>query len=163
MKVINSNIEKLLTFTLLSGCLLLSGCSKDDDDTNIPGQPNEKNEIVLTRNVSASIPLFSATSATPPGDWLFCLADEDDNEYLIPGSAGEKKTVPTFTWIFQKATNASPIPSSTSPIRNRRKAMIWGSLSHWMPAEPSLVKMYGTKIWNCSVKEPKSGPIRSVR
>lgn len=91
MKVINSNIEKLLTFTLLSGCLLLSGCSKDDDDTDIPGQPNEKNEIVLTRNVSASIPLFSATSATPPGDWLFCLADEDDNEYLIPGSAGEKK------------------------------------------------------------------------
>ena len=58
MKVINSNIEKLLTFTLLSGCLLLSGCSKDDDDTDIPGQPNEKNEIVLTRNVSASIPLY---------------------------------------------------------------------------------------------------------
>ena len=91
MKAIYRNIGILLPLLLVSGSLLLTGCGKDDEDMDIPGQPNEENIIVLTREVSASIPLFSANSVTPPGDWLFCLADKDGKEYLVPGSAGEKK------------------------------------------------------------------------
>ena len=87
----NKNIERLLVLAFMAGCMLMAGCSKDDEEQGDPGQPNENNEIVLVRNISVSIPLYSATSTTPPGEWLFCLADDDGNEYLIPGSAGEKK------------------------------------------------------------------------
>ena len=83
---------KLIPLLLLFGSLLATGCSKDDEDIpDIPGKPNEENVIVLTREVAASIPIFSATSVAPPGEWIFCLEDNDGNEYMIPGSAGEKK------------------------------------------------------------------------
>lgn len=91
MNITYKNILRALSLLFLSGCLLLTGCSKDDEELDIPGKPNEENVVVLTREVEASIPLLSAGSVAPPGEWFFCLADEDENEYMIPGSAGEKK------------------------------------------------------------------------
>lgn len=92
MKMTYEITGKLIPLLLLFGSLLATGCSKDDEDIpDIPGKPNEENVIVLTREVAASIPIFSATSVAPPGEWIFCLEDNDGNEYMIPGSAGEKK------------------------------------------------------------------------
>lgn len=82
---------KALLLLCLSGSLMLAGCSKDDEESDMPAQPDEENVYTLTQEIAASIPLFSATSVAPPGDWFFCFADNNDNEYMIPGSAGEKK------------------------------------------------------------------------
>lgn len=91
MDRVDRKSNKAFLLLCLSGSLMFAGCSKDEREPDMPSQPDEENVYVLTRDVSASIPLFSATSVTPPGNWFFCIADENDNEYMIPGSAGEKK------------------------------------------------------------------------